>query len=129
MGTQQKSIVVLCRHAGVLLNYGVLLNQLGYFNVSLCSSMKDVSTALSARGGADCLLLDDFKAGSVDEFHIRSLNYGCLVQGFLLVGDFLYDGRYRVFEWARAHHISQLGMIKNPVCSVELKRYLDTFAS
>lgn len=126
MGTEQKNIIVLCRHAGVLLNYGVLLNRLGCFNVSLCSSMKEVLSALKYKGGADYFLLDDFKVGSVDEYHIKSLGCGRLIKRFLLVGDFLYDDRCRVFEWARTHHISLLGMMKQPVCSIELKLYLDT---
>lgn len=125
MGSEQKRIIVLCRHAGVLLNYSALFNQLGCFNVSLCSNMNEVLKALRHINSADYFLLDDFKVGSVDEHHIKNLNFGGRIKQFLLVGDFIFDDHCRVFTWARAHHISLLGMIRPPLRTYELGLYLE----
>ncbi|WP_159936783.1 hypothetical protein [Pseudomonas sp. S35] len=124
MGSDQENIVVMCQHSGVLLNYSAMLNCLGYFKVVLCSNMKDVRRALGNLRSVDIFLLDDFKVGSVDVQHLIDINCGGRVKRFLLVGDFTFDDHFRVFAWAKAHHISLLGMIRHPVRAHEILDYL-----
>lgn len=81
---KQKNILVLCRHDGVLLNYSALLNDVGYFRIGLCSSIKEVKRALAKTQRIDCFIVDGFKIGTADEQHIRNLNHGCLINRFLL---------------------------------------------
>lgn len=71
---KQKNILVLCRHAGVLLKYSMLINDVGYFRIGLCSSIKKVKRTLAKNRRIDCFVVDGFKIGSADKQHIRNLN-------------------------------------------------------
>ena len=124
MCVKQKNILVLCRHAGVLLKYSALLNDVGYFRIGLCSSIKEVKLALAKTQRIDCVIVDGFKIGTADEQHIRNLNHGCLINRFLLLGDFTFADQPKIFAWASTHHIRLLGMVRQPVSAVELERYL-----
>ena len=121
---KQKNIMVLCRHAGVLLNYSALLNEIGYFRVGLCLSMKEVVSAVADNERIDCFIVDGFRIGSADERYIRSLNHGCVIKRFLLLGDFVFEDQAGVFAWAEAHHIPLLGVVRQPVGALDLERYL-----
>lgn len=121
---KHKNIMVLCRHAGVLLNYSVLLNEIGYFRVGLCLSMKEVVSAVADSQGIDCFIVDGFRIGTSDERYIRSLNYGCVIKRFLLLGDFVFEDQAGVFAWAKMHQIPLLGVVRQPVSGVDLERYL-----
>lgn len=121
---KQKHIMVLCRHAGVLLNYSALLNEIGYFRVGLCLSIKEVVSALADTQRIDCFIVDGFRIGTADERHLRSLNQGCVIKRFLLLGDFVFTDQPRVFAWAKTHQIPLLGMVRQPVGALDLERYL-----
>ncbi|CRN01562.1 MULTISPECIES: hypothetical protein [Pseudomonas] len=121
---KQKNILVLCRHAGVLLKYSALLNDVGYFRIGLCSSIKEVKRTLATTQQIDCFIVDGFKIGTADEQHIRTLSHGCLIKRFLLLGDFTFADQPKIFAWARTHHIQLLGMLRQPVNAGELERYL-----
>ena len=121
---KQKNIMVLCRHAGVLLNYSALLNEAGYFRIGLCASMNEVLNAMAKTKRIDCFIVDGFKISTADKRHLKSLNQGCLIKRFLLLGDFAFADQPRVFAWAKAHHIPLLGMARQPVSAGDLGRYL-----
>ncbi|KMT55529.1 hypothetical protein [Pseudomonas fildesensis] len=122
---KQKNIMVLCRHVGVLLNYSALLNEVGYFHVILCSSMKEVLSNVAKSKKIDCFIVDGFRVSSTDKQYIRRLNRRCLIKHFLLLGDFAFDDQPHVFTWAKTHCIPLLGMARQPVSALDLERYLE----
>lgn len=122
---KQKTIMVLCRHAGVLLNYSALLNEAGYFHIILCSNMKEATSNVAKSRKIDCFIMDNFRVSNTDKHCIRHLNRSCLIKHFLLLGDFGFDDQPRVFSWAKKHYIPLLGMARQPVKASDLGRYLE----
>jgi hypothetical protein len=125
MRFKNSKIVVLCTHAGVSLNYGILLNQLGYFNISLCRSMSDAIKATNYKSGADIFLLDDFKTDHTHKREVKNLCDSGLVSNLILVGDFIFDDHNHTFGWARTFGIPLLAMIRHPICPKILRMHLE----
>jgi len=124
VANQHEKIIVVCRHSGVLLNYGIMLNTLGYFNLSLCSNMEEAIRVMECKGEIDFFLLDDFKLGSNDAMDVKNVSCYGRVKRFLLVGDFRFDDHCLVFKWAKSNCVSLLGMIRHPIFPAELESYL-----
>lgn len=107
--------VVYCEHPGVLLNYSALLNTLGCFRVSVCSTMHEVSRCFSSGVRFDFFIYDSFRCQEVDRRYLLHISAASMVNGFLLVGDIEEGRQSELFRWAKTNNVPLMGVLQQPV--------------
>lgn len=120
-------ILVFCVHPGTLLNYSVLLNERGFFHLSLCDTTQQVAHALGRGGYFDLLIHDDFCFDSNDRDFVLQFARNLNVDSLLFVGDMALAQRREAFNWAREHGVPLFHFLPQPLCASELEKVLTLF--
>ncbi|WP_050999743.1 hypothetical protein [Pseudomonas chlororaphis] len=113
-------VVVLCKNVSSLLRHASLLNELGYYSVSLCCSVAELIDLLEAGKKFRYLIFDGFDF-VVDARHLEVISWSAAVGSIVAISDVNSMQRERVFRWARQYEIPLLGVLQAPLRFPELQ--------
>lgn len=120
MKDRRMEVMVFCTNTGLLLNYSRLLNAIGYFSVSLCSSMQEVLHTLERGLQFDYFIFDNFKCKGHDRHALLSLSAEPAIGKFLLVSEMTFKQRRDFSQWVEGHGVPLLNVLQQPVREAEL---------
>ncbi|WP_371226985.1 hypothetical protein ACAW63_16795 [Pseudomonas sp. QE6] len=119
-------VLVLCPHPGRLLIYSSIFNCLGFFRMTLCTDFTEVQRACARQQSSfDLFLLDDFTPDHDELFRLETMNRARAFDQVVLVGNFVEDERYGLFDWAWAKHVGLLDVVEKPLSMTRLRNALD----
>ena len=113
-------LAVLCENGSSLLGIAAALNELGYYSLSLCSSVAELIQLLETRTSFEYLVFDNFDFVS-DAVHLKVIADYSLVSSVIAISDVNSRQRKNVFQWAWAHQVPLKGVLQAPVRFAELK--------
>lgn len=115
-------VAVLCENLGSLIGFTRVLNELGYYSLSLCNSVPELIELLEAGGTFEYLIFDGFDLGK-NSLHLETIAYRFAVTSIIVIADVNSVQREGVFRWAGEHQIS-LGVLQAPMRLSELQRLI-----
>jgi hypothetical protein len=113
-------VVVVCENAGTLLRYAAALNDLGYFTLSLCSSVAELIALFEVGKQFEYLIFDGFDLG-VDAQKMKQIVGRVTATSIITVSDVNSIERKGVFLWAKQNKIPLLGVLQTPFRLSELQ--------
>ncbi|MCL6691912.1 hypothetical protein M8R19_24800 [Pseudomonas sp. R3.Fl] len=113
--------LVFCPHPGCLQQYGILLNRLEVFHLSLCVSLAEVDQALSGGQHYNLFIYDKFSLCEDDLATLLHLSRNPQIQQFLLVGSFSDTQRRELLDWAWNQHVPLLQVLERPFSLGQLR--------
>ncbi|MBU4634021.1 hypothetical protein [Pseudomonas chlororaphis] len=112
-------VAVFCENPGLLIEFTRVLNELGYYSLSLCKSVPELIELFEAGGAFEYLIFDGFELGTNSQ-HLETIAYRFAVTSIIVIADVNSIQRECVFRWASEHRIS-LGVLQAPLRLSELQ--------
>lgn len=113
-------VVVFCENASSLFRIAAALNELGYYSVSLCSSIAELTELLEQGRRFEYLIFDDFDL-VLSVQHLKLVAEYAAVSSVVTVSDVNSQQRKCIFQWARSHEIPLTGVLQAPFRLLELE--------
>lgn len=120
MGEKRERVVVLSENFGSFLGYASLLNELGYYSVSLAGSVREMEQMLDAGRRFACLVFDGFDL-ALDARHLQTFTRFGAITSIIVVADVNSLQRQQMFVWARTHGVPLRGVLQAPLRPRELE--------
>ncbi|KAF1053985.1 MAG: hypothetical protein GAK43_01116 [Stenotrophomonas maltophilia] len=128
MPSEAPRALVLCRHAGCLMNYGRLLNRLGFFRLSLCARA-EVLQRLEPERRYGLFLLDELALTDDNLRCLEQLAQQQVYTHLLVTGDYAPEQRQALLDWAWRAHIPLLAVMAKPFSFMHLRDALDSLVA
>ncbi|SDK02679.1 hypothetical protein SAMN05216189_102721 [Pseudomonas delhiensis] len=113
--------LVFCPHPGCLQQYGILLNRLEVYHLSLCVNLAEVDQALAGGQRYNLFIYDKFSLCEDDLATLLHLSRNPGIQQFLLVGSFSEAQRRELLDWAWRQHVPLLQVLERPFSLGQLR--------
>ncbi|WP_374442380.1 hypothetical protein [Pseudomonas panipatensis] len=113
--------LVFCPHPGCLQQYGILLNRLEVFHLSLCLNLGEVTAALRSGQHYHLFIYDKFSLSEDDFATLLRLSRNDAIQQFVLVGSFSELERLELLEWAWHNRVPLLQILERPFSLAQLR--------
>lgn len=111
---ENDSAAVLSKNHGSLLSFSGLLNELGYYSISLCSSITQLTALLEMGKSFSHLIVDAFEL-DVNARSLEEIAWYQAISSFTLVADINSAQRQEIFRWAHEHDIPLRGVLQAPL--------------
>jgi hypothetical protein len=115
-----EKIAVLSTHPGSLLSFTGLLNDLGYYSISLCSSTAQL-IALLEMGKSFCHLIVDAFEMEVNAHSLEEVAWFQAISSFTLIADVNSAQRQDIFQWAEEQGVPLRGVLQAPLRVMEFR--------
>jgi hypothetical protein len=112
-------VVVLSANPGSLLGCAGMLNNLGYYTISLCSHVSEIVALLETGRRFEYLVYDAFDSGSDAHALVRLSRYRA-ISSIIAISGVNSQQRQRLLIWARTHQVPLQGVLQTPLRSPEL---------
>ncbi|MDF3202871.1 hypothetical protein P3C29_29700 [Pseudomonas sp. 1912-s] len=117
-------IIVLNRNLSSLFGYAEVLNEMGYYSLSLCTNINEVFDLLKAGENFEYLVYDAFDL-SKDANYLEMIAGFCAIFSIVTVSDVNSTQRQSVILWARSYAIPLRGVLQAPLRSAELYELIE----
>lgn len=105
--------LILCENAGNIIEYTRMMNELGFYSLTLCSSVEEAIGAVREGKAFDYMIYDDFYYGVRSCMELKELGGG--VQHIILLADVTEMRRASMLRWAWGNKVPLLGLLPRPM--------------
>lgn len=114
--------LILCENAGNIIEYTRMMNELGFYSLTLCSNIEGAIDAVSEGKTFDYMIYDDFCYGVRSCVELKAL--GKAVQHIILLADVTETRRASMLRWAWANKVPLLGVLPRPMNIYQLENLM-----
>ncbi|MHC5352367.1 hypothetical protein [Metapseudomonas furukawaii] len=105
--------LMLCENAGNIIEYTRMMNELGFYSLTLCSHVEEALHAIREGKTFDYMVYDDFDYGVRGCMELKEL--GRSIQHIILLADVTEMRRGSMLRWAWANKVPLLGLLPRPM--------------
>lgn len=113
---------MLCANPEKLVEYTSLMNELGFFHLTLCADVEEAKQNVKRGRKFDYLLYDGFEYGLCNCIDLKIL--GERVQHIVLLAEITGGLRSAMFRWAWLNQVPLLGLLPRPINASQLESVL-----
>ncbi|WP_137823308.1 hypothetical protein [Pseudomonas sp. D(2018)] len=114
--------LILCENAGNIIEYTRIMNELGFFSLTLCTNVKEALSLVREGRSFDYMVYDDFSYGVQGCMELKEL--GGKIQHIILLADVTEARQLSMLRWAWLNKVPLLGLLPRPINIYQLENLM-----